>query len=305
MLGPPQVAARLTATARHSHVQASPLDSTGSCRIAPSRPAGLCRCAPGDGWNERGAGRGQPGLTKPLLPLLRADSLRVPAPQFALAWLGTSSLQKGPLWWCSHHRHHHRTADTDADAHSPVAHGFWWSHCGWFLLTDRHTAPLLGAVPDLVALPELVWLERFYLVPPASLAAAMWLYGGGRALCYGFCMATVLCWHATYAINSVAHLLGNRTFACQFNGACTARNNLVLALLTLGEGWHNNHHRFMASALHGFVQPWEIDLTFYAIRLLEITGLAWNLRKPPGDLIAHAYKAAAKHTAVLHTAATH
>ena len=208
-------------------------------------------------------------------------------------------MQKGPLWWCSHHRHHHRTADTDADAHSPVAHGFWWSHVGWFLLTDRHVEPLLGAVPDLVALPELHWLERFYLVPPASLAAAMWLYGGGRALCYGFCVATVLCWHATYAINSVAHLLGSRTFACQFNGPCTARNNLVLALLTLGEGWHNNHHRFMASALHGFVQPWEVDLTFYCIRLLEFLGLAWNLRKPPGDLIAHAYAAAAKHTAVL------
>jgi stearoyl-CoA desaturase (delta-9 desaturase) len=146
--------------------------------------------------------------------------------QFALAWLGTASLQKGPLWWCSHHRHHHRTADTPRDAHSPVAHGFWWSHCGWFLLTNRHAAPLLRAVPDLAALPEIRWLERHYLLPPAALAAALGAVGGARAVAYGFFVATVLCWHATYAINSVAHLLGGRRFTCEFNGACTARNNL-------------------------------------------------------------------------------
>jgi len=146
--------------------------------------------------------------------------------QFALAWLGTASLQKGPVWWCSHHRHHHRTADTAADAHSPTAHGFWWAHCGWFLLTNRHFAPLSGAVPDLLALPEIVWLERFYLVPPVSLALGLAAVGGGRAAAYGFALATVLCWHATYAINSVAHMQGTRRFACQFNGPCTARNNL-------------------------------------------------------------------------------
>ena len=146
--------------------------------------------------------------------------------QFGLAWLGTASLQKGPVWWCSHHRHHHRTADTAADAHSPVAHGFWWAHCGWFLLTNRHFAPLKGAVPDLLALPEIVWLERFYLVPPVTLVLGLAAAGGGRATAYGFAVATVLCWHATYAINSVAHLHGGRRFQCQFNGPCTARNNL-------------------------------------------------------------------------------
>jgi fatty-acid desaturase len=135
-------------------------------------------------------------------------------------------MQKGPLWWCSHHRHHHRTADTPHDAHSPVAHGFWWSHCGWFLLTNRHVAPLLGAVPDLAVLPEMRWLERHYLVPPLTLAAALGAAGGARAVAYGFCVATVACWHATYAINSVAHLLGGRRFTCEFNGACTARNNM-------------------------------------------------------------------------------
>lgn len=210
-----------------------------------------------------------------------------PPLQFALAWLGTASLQKGPLWWASHHRHHHRTADTRADAHSPVVHGFWWSHCGWFLLTNRHAAPLLRAVPDLAALPELRFLERHYLLPPACLAACLGAAGGARAVAFGFFVATVLCWHATYAINSVAHLLGGRRFVCEFNGACTARNNLVLALLTLGEGWHNNHHRFMASARHGFVQPYEIDVTFYAIKLLERLGLAWNVKGAPAELLAH------------------
>jgi hypothetical protein len=107
-----------------------------------------------------------------------------------------------------------------------VAHGFWWSHCGWFLLTNRHAAPLLRAVPDLARLPELRWLERHYLVPPAALAAGLAAAGGARAVAYGFVVATVLCWHATYAINSVAHLLGGRRFSCEFNGSCTARNNL-------------------------------------------------------------------------------
>jgi stearoyl-CoA desaturase (delta-9 desaturase) len=157
--------------------------------------------------------------------------------QFALAWLGTASLQKGPLWWASHHRHHHRTADTRADAHSPVVHGFWWSHCGWFLLTNRHAAPLLRAVPDLAALPELRFLERCYLLPPAALAACLYAGGGPRAVAYGFFVATVLCWHATYAINSVAHLLGGRRFVCEFNGACTARNNLCAPLPCPRRGW--------------------------------------------------------------------
>ena len=163
-----------------------------------------------------------------------------------LAWLGTASLQKGPLWWCSHHRQHHRTADTPSDAHSPSAHGFWWAHCGWFLLTNRHVAPVPGAVPDLAALPELRFLEKFYLLPPAALAAGLGAFGGARAVGYGFFVATVLCWHATYCINSVAHLVGTRRFACQLQAACTARNNFLLAVLTLGEGWHNNHHRFSA-----------------------------------------------------------
>jgi len=205
--------------------------------------------------------------------------------QFAFAWLGTSSLQKGPLWWCSHHRHHHRTADTTADAHSPTAHGFWWSHCGWFLLTNRHATPLLGAVPDLVALPELRWLERFYLLPPAALALGCTALAGARGLAYGFVVPTVLCWHATYAINSVAHLRGWRRFGCEFNTNCTARNNLLLALLTLGEGWHNNHHRCMASAQHGFRQPFELDVTFYVLKVLEVTGLAWGLKRPPLELL--------------------
>lgn len=227
----------------------------------------------------------------PSSPFPAQFSPAVPA-QFALAFLGTSSLQKGPLWWCSHHRHHHRTADTGADAHSPSAHGFLWAHCGWFLLTDRHNAPLLGAVPDLAALPELALLERLYLLPPALLAGCLAAWGGPRALGYGFFVATVLCWHATYAINSVAHLWGSRPFACQFHGPCTARNSAALALVTLGEGWHNNHHRCMASVQHGLVQPREVDLTYYAVRLMERAGLAWGLKLPPAELVAEARRAA-------------
>ena len=168
---------------------------------------------------------------------------------------------------------------------SPVQHGFFWSHMGWFLCTNRHTHVLYGAVPDLAALPEIRWLETFHLVPPLALVAALYACGGARDAMYGFAVSTVICWHCTYAINSVAHLHGSRIFGCEFNGECTARNNWLLALLTLGEGWHNNHHRYMASALHGFRQPRQVDATYYVLRALEAVGLVWDLRLPPASVL--------------------
>eukprot|EP00850_Spirogloea_muscicola_P016049 SM000127S26665 [mRNA] locus=s127:396534:399279:- [translate_table: standard] len=200
--------------------------------------------------------------------------------QFAMACLGATALQKGPLWWCSHHRHHHRTADTEEDAHSPAQHGFWWSHVGWFLCSNRNVKVLWPAVPDLARFPELLWLEQFHFVPPALLAATLAASGGVPALGYGFFLSTVLCWHATYCINSVAHLVGTRRFRCEFNSHCDARNNTWLALVTLGEGWHNNHHCYMRSARHGFYWH-ELDCTYTALQLLAYLGLVWDLEHPP------------------------
>jgi stearoyl-CoA desaturase (delta-9 desaturase) len=201
--------------------------------------------------------------------------------QFVLAWLGASSCQKGVLWWASWHRHHHQHADSEEDAHSPVHLGFWWSHFGWFLLSDAHTEVLASLVPDLMQYPELVWLEKWHLVPGAVLAlACYWLFGGYQAFVYGFLVSTVALWHATFTINSLSHIYGSRRFICEFRGDCNARNNLWLALITLGEGWHNNHHSFMGSARQGFYW-YEFDPSYWLIRLLALLRVVKKVREPP------------------------
>lgn len=194
--------------------------------------------------------------------------------QFALALLGCAATQKGPLWWASHHRRHHAYSDQPGDTHSP-REGFWWSHQGW-IFESAAAKTELARVPELAAFPELVWLDRWHVVPPLALAAACYAIDGLPGLVVGYCLSTTLLWHATYTINSLAHRFGSQRYATGDD----SRNNLWLALLTLGEGWHNNHHHFMASARQGFYW-WEIDLSYYAIRALAAVGLVWDVREPP------------------------
>jgi stearoyl-CoA desaturase (delta-9 desaturase) len=195
--------------------------------------------------------------------------------QFVLACLGCSALQKGPLWWAAQHRHHHRTSDTPEDLHSPVSHSFWRSHGGWVLspesaATDEH------AVRDLGRYPELRWLDRFHWVPPLLLAGPCLILGGWCGLVWGFFVSNVLSRHATFTVNSLCHLFGRRRYAT----ADASRNNLFVALITLGEGWHNNHHHYQSSANQGFFW-WEVDVSYYLIRLLGWVRLVWDIRKPP------------------------
>jgi len=199
--------------------------------------------------------------------------------QFALAFLATTSVQKGILWWAAHHRAHHQYADTERDPHSPSQNGFWWSHVGW-ILSDAYDLTDAARVRDFAKFPELRWLNRWHLAPPLALAAALWLAGGWRALLWGFFVSTVLLWHGTFCVNSLAHVFGRR----RYETPDTSRNSLLIALLTLGEGWHNNHHRYMASARQGFFW-WEIDGTYYALEVLGRLGLVWDLRQPPPVLI--------------------
>jgi stearoyl-CoA desaturase (delta-9 desaturase) len=194
--------------------------------------------------------------------------------QFAMAWLGCSAAQKGPLWWAAHHRHHHRTSDTPADRHSPLAHGFWWSHVGWVLAADDGKAR--DKVRDLNRYPELRWLDRNHWVPPLALAGLCFLLGGWSGLVWGSLISTILCYHATFTVNSLCHIFGWR----RYKTADTSRNNPLVALLTLGEGWHNNHHHYQSSANQGF-RWWEIDVSYYLIRLLACVGLLWGVRKAP------------------------
>lgn len=195
--------------------------------------------------------------------------------QLVLAVLGASSAQKGPLWWAAHHRDHHRFSDGPDDVHSPLRDGFWWSHVGW-ILAGRHDATKLDRVRDLARYPELRWLDRWHVVPPVALAAGLFLAGGAPALLWGFFVSTVLLWHGTFVINSLAHVLGRRRYATDDG----SRNSLALALLTLGEGWHNNHHFYPSAANQGFFW-WEIDVSYYVLRALAAVGIVRDLRTPP------------------------
>ncbi len=213
------------------------------------------------------------------------------AMQLVFAVLAASAAQRGPLWWASHHRHHHAHADGEADAHSPRRHGFLWAHLGWFLARENF-ATRHNLVRDLAKFPELRFLDRYDALVPVLLAAA--LYGAGEWLAaaqpglatdgpmlvaWGFCVSTVLLYHATFTVNSLAHSVGRRRYA----GRDDSRNNLWLALLTFGEGWHNNHHHFPGSARQGFFW-WEIDLTYYGLRLLAAAGLIRDLRPVPAAI---------------------
>ncbi len=211
--------------------------------------------------------------------------------QFAFAVLGASAVQRGPLWWAAHHRNHHRHADKPQDVHSPVQHGFWHSHVGWFL-TRRGFATDWSKIPDLAKFPELRLLDRFDILVPIALAVALYLFGGwlhaahpalgvtgGQLLIWGFFISTVVLFHATGSINSLGHRFGRRRFETHD----ASRNNLWLALLTFGEGWHNNHHHFPGSARQGF-RWWEIDLTYYALRAMAAVGLIGRLKAVPAGL---------------------
>lgn len=208
--------------------------------------------------------------------------------QFVMAALGASAVQRGPLWWASHHRHHHRHSDAPPDSHSPRQHGILWSHLGWFLARESFR-PRMGLVRDLAAYPELRWLDRFDTLVPAALAIMLYATGalleskapalgtsGLQLLVWGFCLSTVALYHSTFAINSLAHRFGVRRYATGDD----SRNNLWLALLTFGEGWHNNHHHYPGSARQGFFW-YEIDLTYYGLRVLSALGLIRELRSVP------------------------
>ena len=195
--------------------------------------------------------------------------------QFVLALLGTLAVQKGVLWWAANHRRHHKFSDHEGDIHSPVQSGFWWSHVGWILAED-YDATDYDRIPDLAKYPELRWLNEHFLVPPIALAVLLFLVGGASWLVWGFFVSTTLLWHATFTINSLAHVFGSR----RYETADQSRNNLWLALLTMGEGWHNNHHHYMNSVRQGFFW-WEIDATYYVLRTLSWFGIVWDFNQPP------------------------
>jgi stearoyl-CoA desaturase (delta-9 desaturase) len=194
--------------------------------------------------------------------------------QFIMALGGTFAAQKGPLWWAGWHRWHHRFSDKPSDVHSPQR-GFWWAHVGW-ILTNRYKDTKVELVKQWVRYPELRWLNRWYWIPPTILAVAVWALGGWSALVIGFFLSTVLLYHATFFINSLAHLIGWRRFETDD----TSGNSLLLALLTMGEGWHNDHHHRAWATKQG-AKWWQIDLTYYVLWFLSLFGIVWDLTRHP------------------------
>ncbi len=199
--------------------------------------------------------------------------------QFLMACLGSTAMQKGVLWWAGNHRHHHRHSDQPNDIHSPIQQGFWWSHIGWVLSKD-YVETRWELVQDLSKFPELRWLNRYHLVPGILYGVLFFLLGGWNGLVWGYVISTVLLWHGTFTINSLSHVFGTR----RYRTSDTSKNNFLLALITLGEGWHNNHHCYMSSANQGFFW-WEIDGSYYVLKIMSWFKLTYDLRKPPLKLL--------------------
>ncbi len=199
--------------------------------------------------------------------------------QFVLAWIASMSIQKGVLWWAGLHRVHHRWSDTPRDLHSPKQRGLLYAHVGW-IVSPEHDETDLSLIPDFAKYPELRWLNDWYWVPAAIMAALCYAFDGARGMVWGAGVSTVLLWHGTFTINSLSHTWGSR----RYETTDTSRNNFILALITLGEGWHNNHHHYMNSANQGFFW-WEVDVSYYVLRALSVVGLVRDLRTPPAHVL--------------------
>jgi stearoyl-CoA desaturase (Delta-9 desaturase) len=207
--------------------------------------------------------------------------------QFALGWLGCSAMQNGPIWWASGHRRHHRFSDKEGDPHSPLLRGFWYAHLGW-VLDGTNDYPDLRNVHDFTRFAELRFLDAWKWLPTVATGVGSTLLFGLPGLVWIFAVATTLAFHAPLFVNSLGHMWGTR----RFETSDTSRNNAVLGFMVLGEGWHNNHHHSQGLARHGRVW-WEIDLTYYAIRVLQALHLVWDVREPRLGLVVPARQAAA------------
>lgn len=213
--------------------------------------------------------------------------------QFVIAFMAQTSAQKGALWWAAHHRHHHRHSDTPSDPHSMKLYGFWYSHVGWIVGPD-YKETNFKTMGDFAKYPELVWLNKYYLVPPVVLALTIMALGGivdggsitmmfssvgFSALFIGFFLSTVITYHGTFTINSIMHKFGDQ----RYETGDESKNSIWLALLTLGEGWHNNHHYYEVASRQGFFW-WEVDITWYILKMFSWMGLIWDLKGVPDHI---------------------
>lgn len=204
-------------------------------------------------------------------------SYKIPtALEYFFAVCGALTLEGGPIFWVATHRVHHQLSDKPGDPHSP-RDGAWWAHIGWILIGEakhNNTRLMSKYAPDLAKHRFYVWLNNYHWVPSILMAIALFAIGGLPMLLWGSCVRVVVGLHATWLVNSATHLWGSRRFATRDD----SRNNWWVALLTFGEGWHNNHHAHPTSARHGLAW-YEFDPSWIQIRLLEKLGIAKSVRK--------------------------
>jgi stearoyl-CoA desaturase (Delta-9 desaturase) len=212
--------------------------------------------------------------------------------QFSFAVLGATAVQRGPLWWSSNHRYHHKHSDTKKDIHSPKHLGFWKSHMFWFMKKSIFNTKK-ELVCDFIEYPEIRFLDRFDIAIPILLGLSLiiighninlykpeWGTNGLQLFVWGFVISTVFLFHATCSTNSLAHKFGTKRYMTGDD----SRNNLLISIITLGEGWHNNHHHYPGSASQGFYW-WEIDITYWILKFLSCLGIIWDLKKVPDNVL--------------------
>lgn len=203
--------------------------------------------------------------------------------QFIFALLGSLSVQQGALWWAAHHRRHHQFSATINDIHAPEQKGFYWAHMGW-TLSLRYDHSDLSNIKDFTKYPELVFLDKVYSIPAILLGAVIWYFLGASAFVWGYLVSLIFNYHGTFFINSLCHIIGSR----RFKTSDDSRNNFFLAFITMGEGWHNNHHFHQRSIRQGMYW-WEIDMSYWVLKIMSALGLIWDLKVYPKK----AYEAAA------------
>ena len=221
------------------------------------------------------------GITLCFHRLLAHRSFQVPKwLEYVLTVFGTLAIQGGPTKWDSTHRVHHAFSDRPQDPHSPTR-GFWWAHVLWLFAYDEvldHPVKYRRFAPDLARDPVHVWIEKTSGLQSMLLALALFALGGWPWLVWGFFFRATFVYHITWFVNSAAHLWGYQSY--QTNEG--SRDNWWVALLSYGEGWHNNHHAYLHSAAHG-LRWWEVDITYLTIRLLAWMKLASRIRLPQGN----------------------
>ncbi len=195
--------------------------------------------------------------------------------EYCLVFCGTLACQGGPIEWIGLHRIHHKFSDTEPDPHDSNK-GFWWSHMGWMLSQNPSSKEVPRFTQDIINDPVYQFFQKYFIPIQVVLGLILYSFGGWPFVIWAIFVRLVVVFHCTWFVNSATHKFGYQSYESEDN----SKNCWWVALLTFGEGWHNNHHAYQYSARHG-LRWWEIDLTWMTISLLQSLGLATSVKLAP------------------------